>query len=171
MTDHKHLTQCLKPAMLPKSILAVCLFLIACGTVRPPEDSLDEKYRRFTASYRVKYEAAEATQRCTSEKWQIVHDATRVGDIALADRAVKALPNELAKCPGIIGARPNETMIDYIDRLRDEFDESNCLYQAAFRLRDRGGSYNVYEDYKAQCLRDLELRKIRRELEKAIKAR
>jgi hypothetical protein len=120
------------------SIVALSLLLLGCGTARPPEDNLDEKYRRFTASYRVKFEAAEATQRCTSEKWKIVADAARAGDIALRDRAVKDLPNELAKCPGITGARPNETMIDYVDRIKDEFDESNCVYQAAFRLRDRG---------------------------------
>jgi len=106
-----------------------------------------------------KYAEVYAILKCEKDNLQMAQSAIKSKDFA-------AINKQLADCPPKPkGMRQDETLVDYIDRLKDEWQEGDCGYQAGFRARSIAES----EYIRSQCLRDLELRRIRKELEKANK--
>ena len=61
----------------------------------------------------------------------------------------------------------NEGFIDYVERKDDEWDEKRCFYEAAMDARYLSEMQRI----ENQCKRDLEIKRLRKEVEKLNKQR
>jgi hypothetical protein len=57
---------------------------------------------------------------------------------------------------------PGESFVEYSDRKFDEWDEKSCFYKGLMEARYLGESQRI-ED---QCKRDLEVKRLRKEIQK-----
>lgn len=125
------------------------------------ENHLRTSYQQFNESYQAKFAEVDVLMKCVDKNLQLTKTAVENKDSATFDMANQ----QMAICPRPNGMRRAETINDYLDRIKDEWEERDCTYQAGFTAR----SITAYNYIKSQCLRDLELRRIRKELEKANK--
>jgi len=144
--------------------IPIAIAVASCAPAPAPtsEDHLLTSYRQFNESYQAKFAELDAIVKCQKDYLQRVKKSSESKDPAAMHQAI----NEPDNCPPKPkGIRQDENIADYADRLKDEWQEGDCSYQARFRAR----SSAELEYIKSQCLRDLELIRIRKALEKANK--
>jgi hypothetical protein len=61
--------------------------------------------------------------------------------------------------------KPDEILGEYMERKKDEWDEQDCFWQGLLQMRYAGEDRRI----EAQCKRDLEVRRLRKAVEKLTK--
>lgn len=154
--------------------LSVCLLLLpiifagcTSAIIGSKETELRERYEHIRKMHfsgvEQYYQHTMGLRKCFSERLELVRGVIE-GTLQLTSAEIEQQENKcLEKLPQIPKDRQsNETFEQYSERKLDEWEEKDCFWQYGRLV----GSIERRELLEKQCLRDLELKRIRKVLQK-----